>query len=277
MLAGLPMQAVANDQDPIAYKCYYCTPAEMEDVALAQGVGRHYVYDASKPRIEGFDVASVGGELTALSFEAEPWVQRQFRGMIGLYRLTDGTMAAWLKGVGLSAPGTEHGRTPRLLWGHHLSSLHPDHVAARETVHRFLTEAPQLRFLDTSDSGGRLLMFAHMVEKESPIIATLNFGPYPEFDGDGLLARFFFNHATRRWNYIDAEDRDHPIQESREDFAPVEGITRFEYTYTYSQYTSTFIDRARWASIPVHGEQPPYSKPKFRCERKTDDIQCYFE
>lgn len=47
MLAALPMQAIANEEDPIAYKCYYCTPAEMKDVALAQGVGRHYVYDYS--------------------------------------------------------------------------------------------------------------------------------------------------------------------------------------------------------------------------------------
>ena len=277
MLAALPMQAMAKENDPIAYKCYYCTPAEMEDVALAQGVGRHYVYDASKPHIAGFDVVTVGGKLTAQSFEAEAWIQRQFRGMIGIYHLTDGTMKAWVKGVALSAPGTEHGRTPRLLWGHHLSSLHPDHIAARETVHRFLSETPQLRFLDTSDSGGRLLMFAHMLENDDPIIANLNFGPYPEFDGDGLLARFFFDHATRRWNYIDAEDRDHPIQEGRDDFAPAEGITQFDYRYTYSQYRNAFIDRARWASIPVHGELPNHGIQKVRCERKADDIQCYIE
>ncbi len=276
MLAALPMQAIANEEDPIAYKCYYCTPAEMEDVALAQGVGRHYVYDYASRSIMGFEIAQAGNNLIANPFTAESWVQRQFKGMVALYQLIDGSMRAEFNYVAILAPGTEHGRSPRILWGHHLSALHPDHATARETVHRFLESSPELSFLDTSDSDGKLLRLAHTVDMDNTMIAHLSFGAHPGFD-DGLLARFLFDHATRRWEYLDAQDRDHPIQQTRDDFAPAEGITRFNYQRTYSVYTSTFIDRARWASIPVHGEVPSSGLKKVRCERNTDDIQCYIE
>ena len=116
MLAALPIQAVANEDDPIAYKCYYCTPAEMEDVALAQGVGRHYVYDAGNLNIMGFNVESAGNSLIATSFTAEDWVERQFKGMMGLYSGYDGSMEAYIENVDLLAPGSDHGRTNQRLW-----------------------------------------------------------------------------------------------------------------------------------------------------------------
>lgn len=277
MLATLPTQAMANNEDPIAYKCYYCTPAEMEDVALAQGVGRHYVYDYSNLGIVGFEVERAGSNLIAKRFVAESWVEQQFKGMAALYNITSGTMHAGFAGVTLLAPGTEHGRSMRFLWGHHLSALHPDHLAARETVHRFLSNAPTLSFLNTSDSDGKLLRFAHTLETGDSIIARMNFGPYPNSSGHGLIARFYFDHASRKWVYLDAEDKDHPIQQSRIDFAPAEGITRFRYDDTPSPYAVTVFDRARWASVPVHGKLPTYGNVRFRCERNADDIQCYVE
>jgi hypothetical protein len=104
LLAAMPMQAVANDEDPIAYKCYYCTPDEMEDVALAQGVGRHYVYDAQKLTIVGYDVDLRDGALKAESFVAEGWLQTQFLGMMSLYDPRDGEMRHFISDVALFAP-----------------------------------------------------------------------------------------------------------------------------------------------------------------------------
>lgn len=128
LLAAMPMQAVANEEDPIAYKCYYCTPDEMEDVALAQGVGRHYVYDAQKLSIAGYEVTMADGILYADTFKTEDWVRNQFLGMMKLYSGSNGEMWTVIDDIRLLAPGTEHGKAYSYLWGQNLSSLNPTHA-----------------------------------------------------------------------------------------------------------------------------------------------------
>ena len=60
------------------------------------------------------------------------------------------------------------------------------------------------------------------------------------------------------------------------DFAPTEGVRRFTISDHVKVLGNAFIERAAWASVPVHGELPTW-RATFRCERKADDIQCYIE
>ncbi|AOA73096.1 hypothetical protein [Stenotrophomonas rhizophila] len=273
LLAAMPMQAVANEEDPIAYKCYYCTPDEMEEVALAQGVGKHYLYDASKMTITGHDVRLVDGTLKADSFTAEDWVKTQFLGMMKLYDGYTGDMSARIEDVSLFAPGTEHGRGYSYLWGHHLSSLNPTNPIAREYVYRYLAEHPDLKFLDTSTSGGKLLRFEYMLGGEHPITAQLQF-----IYRKGLHTLVYFDHKSRQWQYLGTESPYQPsIQDRREDFAPSDGDWTFRYSRTDNDLAQAFIERALWAKIPVHGQLPIFDPVQFTCKRAADDIQCYIE
>lgn len=274
LLAAMPMQAVANDEDPIAYKCYYCTPDEMEEVALAQGVGRHYVYDAQNLSIFGYNVVRTGQLLVAESFAAEDWVESQFLGMMALYSGYSGDMKASIQDVRLLAPGTEHGRRHSYLWGHHLSSLNPHHATAREYVHRFLATLPRLQFLNTSTSSGKLLRFEYMLDDARPILAELSF-----FSRDDGRANFNFDHDARRWVYQNAESYSFQgnIQEKRDDFAPIEGEKWFHFSRSQRELAEAFIERALWAHIPVHGTLPDTGDLRFVCRRAGDDIQCYVD
>lgn len=273
LLAALPMQAVANDDDPIAYKCYYCTQDEMEVAALAHGVGQRYVYDANKLTIIGFNVAFDGGMLKAEAFTAPPWVTNQFLGMMQLYSAHDGHMNANVTRVHLLAPGTEHGRATRYLWGHDLSSLNPRHEHARDLVHRYLMEAPSTRFLDTTLSNGRLLRFDYMLDGTRPVTAEVWF-----MDHILYSSQFYFDHHTRRWTYVGTRSPvGYAIQESWNDFAPAPGEWRYSFLNSSDQrngYPEAFIQRAAWAGIPVHGSLPP-SAVSFTCRRASDDIHCY--
>lgn len=275
MLAALPMQAMANGDDPIAYKCYYCTPAEMEDVALAQGVGRHYVYDAKKWTIFGYDVLSAGGELTATQFPAESWVQTQFRGMLAKFNNSTGEMVIKVDSY-LYAPDTEHGRFNRYIWGHHVSSLNPHHERVRETLQRFLRDHEYMQFLDTSNSGGRLLRFEYMVAGDRPILAEVEY-----IDPDYGTSSFFFDHDSRQWRYLSSDTRAYysivPVQETRDDFAREQGTKLHSYRRGQQELARAFVERARWASIPVHGSVPISGDVSIRCERSGEDIQCYIE
>lgn len=273
LLAAMPMQAVANEEDPIAYKCYYCTPDEMEDVALAQGVGRHYVYDAQNLSIAGYEVKMADGALHAVSFEAEGWVKNQFLGMMNLYSGSNGEMSIYLHRVELLAPGTEHGKGYSYLWGHHLSSLNPTHLTARQYVFRYLAEHPDLRFLDTSMTSGKLLKFQYMLEGSHPIKAFLWF-----VNREESYAELHFDHASRQWHYLGTQSAlGDSIQESREDFAPTDGHWTYQYHWTDRVLAQAFIERATWANIPVHGQLPVYDPAKFTCKRAGEDIQCHID
>lgn len=276
LLAAMPMQTLASEEDPIAYKCYYCTPDEMEDVALAQGVGRHYVYDAQKLTILGFNVDTQNGLLVASSFEPEGWVKTQFLGMMSLYSTHDGEMVALVGPVALLAPGTEHGRSSRYLWGQDLTALNHHHAKARESVRRYVTEHPDVAFLDTSMSDGKLLRFEYMLDGTRPIIASMSFAGQRE-----SIAKYYFDHAARLWHYLGSylpQNYSHrAIQESWDDFAPTQGTTTFDYRYPESAWTKAFVERATWAGIPVHGDLPSYKDTRFSCLRAADDIQCYIK
>lgn len=276
LLAAMPMQAAAKEEDPIAYKCYYCTPDEMEEVALAQGVGRHYVYDAQRLNIVGFDVFLRDEVLKAESFVAESWVQNQFLGMMSLYDPLDGTMEAMISNVGLLAPNTEHGRSSRYIWPQDLTALNPHHKDARETVRRYLADHKELSFLDTSVSGGRLLKFQYAQDGDRPITAWMTF--LHRRAGNAI---YRFDHDTRSWNYqeghLPQQERLKPVQESREDFAPTEGRTAFDYLGYESDLTRAFMERAGWAGVPVHGQLPSNRNVRFNCERVLDDIHCNVE
>lgn len=276
LLAAMPMQAVANEEDPIAYKCYYCTPDEMEDVALAQGVGRHYVYDAQKLTIVGYDVAELDGLLKAESFTAESWLQNQFLGMMNLYSPDHGQMEIFIGDVALLAPNTEHGRSSRYIWPQYLTALNPLHKEARKTVHRYLADHKDLNFLDTSVSGGKLLKFHYAQIGDRPITAWLGFR-----HGEVGSAVYHFDHDSRSWNYQKSylrEDRSlQPLQESREDFAPTEGRTTFQYRGSESALIQAFMDRAGWAGVPVHGQLPSSGDVRFNCERAVTDIYCMIQ
>lgn len=272
LLAAMPMQAVANEDDPIAYKCYYCTPDEMEEVALAQGVGRHYVYDAQRLTIVGFDVFLRDEALKAESFVAESWLQNQFLGMMSLYDPRDGELEAMISDVALLAPNTEHGRSSRYIWPQDLTALNPHHKQARETVRRYLVDHKELSFLDTSVSGGKLLKFHYAQAGDRPIVAWMSFR---HRDGNAI---YHFDHDTRRWQYqkshLPVSNSFQPVQETREDFAPNEGVEAFHYLSYQSELIRAFVDRAGWADVPIHGQLPSYGSVQFKCERAVNDIHC---
>ncbi|HDS0924822.1 TPA: hypothetical protein QDZ10_003316 [Stenotrophomonas maltophilia] len=276
LLAAMPMQAVASEEDPIAYKCYYCTPDEMEEVALAQGVGRHYVYDAEKLTIVGFDVFLRDEVLKAESFVAESWVQNQFLGMMSLYDPHSGEMRLYIRDVGLLAPNTEHGRRSRYIWGQDITALNPHHAQARESVRRYLTEHTELSFLDTSNSSGKLLKFHYAMNGDRPIVVAMTFKGNSDINSHTY---YYFNHDGRRWTYLYSnlpQGYSHErIQEDRLDFAPSEGDTIFDYRTGNGFWAEAFIERATWANIPVHGQLPVRESVRFTCKRATDDIQCY--
>lgn len=273
LLAAMPMRAVANEEDPIAYKCYYCTPDEMEDVALAQGVGRHYVYDAENLSISGYEVTMADGTLNAHSFKAEDWVKAQFLGMMNLYSGSNGEMSIYIDQVKLLAPGTEHGRGYSYLWGHNLSALNPTHLTARQYLFRYLAEHPDLKFLDTSMTSGKLLKFQYMLEGSHPIKAFLWF-----VNREGFYTEVYFDHGSRQWSYQGTQSASaDSIQESREDFAPSNGDWTYQYHWTDKVLAQAFIERATWANIPVHGQLPVYATAMFTCKRAEEDIQCYID
>lgn len=276
LLAAIPMQAVASEEDPIAYKCYYCTPDEMEDVALAQGTGRHYVYDASKMTIFGYDVTASDGLLEAHRFEAPDWVRSQFFGMMSLYNPTTGEMHAETPNVRLLAPDTEHGRSSRYLWGQHLTALNPLHSTARRYIVRYLSEHDDLRFLDTAISGGPLLRFKYMVDDFHPILATVSFD-----SRNDSIATYYFDHDNRSWRYLSAylpqDNSRKTVQESRDDFVSATGEATFAYRSGEHRWVDAFVERATWANIPVHGQLPSSGAVRFTCRRGGMEIQCYVD
>ncbi|MFL9583958.1 hypothetical protein [Stenotrophomonas sp. AB1(2024)] len=271
LLAALPMTATAQADDPIAYKCYYCTPAEMEDVALLQGVGQHYVYDVSGLHIVGFNVALQGGILVADPFPAEEWVKKQFIGFVQLYGHHLGGRSLEPLGsfeeVYLYAPGSDHARVSQYLSSEHFSALHPDHRAARQTVARFLASHPVLGFLDTEASGGRLLRLELNKDGDRPPIATTGFS-------GRHFARFFYDYSARRWEYLAAHDGLYGVQEKADDFVVDGQPTTFNYRWLDSGERDAFMKRAARAGVSMIGTPVLYKDAMFLCERAEEGVRC---
>ena len=144
---------------------------------------------------------------------------------------------------------------------------------ARQYLFRHLAEHPDLKFLDTSMTSGKLLKFQYMLEGSHPITASLRFVNREQF-----YTEAYFDHATRQWHYLGTQSSSgQSIQERREDFAPSNGDWTYQYDWYDKVLAQAFMERAAWANIPVHGQLPVYDSVQFTCTRAGEDIQCYID
>lgn len=271
LLAASPMTALAQGDDPIAYKCYYCTPEEKEDVALLQGVGQHYVYDVATLHIVRVEVSLRGGRLVAETFPAEDWVRKQFVGLVQLHghHLIGSNLEplGYFERVYLYAPGSDHARSGTYLSSKHFSALHADHGEARRIGARYLEARPVFGFLDMVASGGRLLRLELNKDGDRPPVAVLGFA-------GGDLARFYFEYATRRWEYLEANDGTYPVQESVDDFVIDGQATTFKYRWLDSSQRDAFMERAAHAGVAMVGTLVRHNDTTFICDRVEDRVEC---
>ncbi|MEG2803079.1 hypothetical protein [Stenotrophomonas sp.] len=256
LLLLAPPLAAAQADDPVAHACYFCTAPEMQQVAVGLGEGTHYVYDFDALSIDGYTVSAASGQRVATRFEAEDWVKRQFLSLAEHYMPSAGVVK-YFERVRLYAPGSDHGmRTleEQYILGHHLSALHPRHAQARETVVRYLQRHGNFGFLDTRDSGGRLLQLQVMRERGYPVMALLALN-----DGNGNSARFHFDYLHRQWAFADATEpgQSGSVQNTAEDFLPGQVASMsYHFSWLNRWFADAFVDRARWAGIEVLGEAP---------------------
>lgn len=112
----------------------------MEQVAIDQGVGEHYIYDAnqlhSRDRgIFGHAASQQAGALGASRFEPAPWLKPQYISLIHASSYSPGGVPMYtVRNVKL-APDYHHGRSviSRLLWGHHPPGAPGGHGQAHMT------------------------------------------------------------------------------------------------------------------------------------------------
>lgn len=266
--------AGAREGDPVAYKCYYCTPEEREASALAMGVGEHYIYDARiRDGIFGYRVTTGAHGLVAEAFEPAYWLRTQYSEMMKVYKPDEDVFRAEIGTVSLYPPGSSHGRSDQRLWGYHLSTLHPQHAIARETVRRMLDGLAMLRFLEAdTEGGGRILRFWFQLDDSNPLTIRLNF--IHTYLGS---ADFYFDHDQRRWEYLDSRDFYNTLQETQADFLGPTGQRTFNYPYTYSQLQPYFVQRANWAGITVQGELPVRDNVQFVCDEGAGTPVCHVQ
>ena len=263
--------------DPIAYTCYYCTPAEMEHVALQQGLGEHYVYDAARVDITGFTVTAQGNQLRAVSFTPAAWIRTQFEAMLAAYDTDRDETIHVFSNTYLHAPGSSHGRSMTVLWGHHLGGLNPDRETGREIVRRHLSDQPGLAYLSADVQEGRVLRFWFERDDAKPLLARLNFTSRPGYLRSLGNATFYFDRGTRRWEYLASEGiSSRAVPDSAEDIVGPDGSE----SYSFPVYTSAgdelpaFLQWLDWAGIPVTGEVTPDSSVTFTCRKTNGHIAC---
>lgn len=244
--------------DPIAYSCYFCTDDEMEQVAIDQGVGEHYVYDANRDMpyfdrgegIFGYTVSLQGGVMRAERFEPERWLVTQYLRIIVASLRRPGGPAHSIRKVNLLAPDSNHGRSgvSEYLWGHHTSVLNPLHVRARETLRRWMEENVDLAYMRADVEHGRVLQFSFQAGGMNPTTLSLS------IDGNagGGSISYYMDRATRRWVYLGAEAW-HAIEESAEDFSGPTGQRQFTFRSEDRLHAAAFLQRAQWAGVPVQG------------------------
>jgi hypothetical protein len=269
LLAALPVQAAANVEDPIAYKCYMCTDDERVAVALGRGVGEHYVYNAANTRkLWAYRVALEGNTLVAEEFAPANWITYQYEKFMSMYKEDRGEFVDAYGTVALQPPGSPHVRSDLRLWGHHVSGLNPDHEQAREIALRSITA--RASYLAGDPEHGRLLRFEPQLRGDAPLIARFNIlHTYLGF------IEFFFNYDTRRWEYLESGDQYNRMQERPEDFLSADGGPRsFRYPYTYDQLQPYFVQRAEWAGVNIIGELPVRADVTFNCSRVNEQTQC---
>jgi hypothetical protein len=266
--------------DPIAYSCYFCTDEEMEQVAIDQGEGQHYVYDANRnptfygsDGIFGYVVRIETGIATAARFEPEPWLKQQYSSIM---------RASWsnpalapihtISNVTLLAPDSHHGRsaTSPYLWGHHTSALNPLHPRARETLRRWIAENVDLPYLRADTEHGRVLQFAFQTGGRNPTLLRL----YMPHNGLGHID-FYLDRANRRWEYLGARNGV-GIEESAGDFVGPTGLRQFEYSSTnnHEKVMAAFLERAQWAGVTVIGQFSARLWNYVDCEEKAGVPVC---
>lgn len=267
LLAAVPFQASASAEDPIAWKCYMCTPAEREAVALGKGVGEHFVYNAAATRtLYGYRVTLQQGTLAAEEFAPPAWIARQYEEMMKLYKADDAEFRDEWGTIGIEPPVPGEAR----LWGHHTSGLHPQSAEARERAMRVIRNAVRFNFLRYDGAHGRVLRFEPQLHGQAPLISRLNITTSQH----GHIEHVF-DHDTKQWVYLEARDLHNVMQDSAEDFlAPDGGPRRFYYSYGYPELQRAFIQRAEWAGVKVFGELPSRQNVYFNCSRRGDEIHC---
>lgn len=279
LVAALPLQGMAEDrlEDPVAQPCYMCTDAEMYAKARSLGVGSHYVYQAaSNTNIQGFHVTNVGGQMVATHFVPAPWIRTQYNELMKMYHSIRGEFVDEWGTVALQPPGSPHvmmeqPQSDTILWGHHVSDLHPRRMEARETVRRMLNRASRFNFLYADTEHGRMLRFESQLQGATPLIARLKM-----LSSSLGYVEFFFDYDTRQWQYLHSGDWNWRLQEKAEDFLYPDGSPRrIPYQRELAPY---FVQRAGWAGVEVIGT-PAFgtSTVAYHCARNAGKIQCRAE
>ena len=255
----LPTQAQGRLPDPIAYSCYFCTDDEMEQVAIDQGVGEHYVYDANRglpyfrdgEGMYGYTVSLQGGMIHAARFEPERWLKTQYAALMYVSQNQRGTPEHRISGVNLLAPDAPHGRSAvsSYLWGHHTSALHPLHARARQTLRRWIDANVDLEYMRADVEHGRVLQFAFQVGGLKPTLLQLTMS-----QSSRERIYFYMDRVTRQWEYLGAESAA-SIEESADDFPGPTGLRQFDLSHSNNDQSrmAGFLQRAQWAGVPVQG------------------------
>lgn len=271
MLAGVPAQGNERPPDPIAWKCYMCTPEERMDIALGKGPGEHYVYTGgtSTANIYGYRVTPQAGQLVAEYFEPVYWIKEQYRTMMFAFDKDRGQFVKEYDTVNLYPPESPHARSDSRLWGHHVSALNPVSAEAREIARRSV-EARMRSLLQADPEHGRFLRFEFQLDGSAPLIVRLNM-----FSHLGYV-EYFLDHDSRTWHYLRSGDGNNLIQESPDDFVAEDGGPKtFRYPAINRELHPYFVTRARWAGADIVGHLPTQSAVQFDCSRFDGRLQCY--
>jgi hypothetical protein len=272
MLAAVPALGNERPPDPIAWKCYMCTPEERMDIALSKGPGEHYVYTGgtSDSSIYGYRVTLQAGQLVAENFDPVYWIKNQYRTMMFAFDNDRGLFVKEFGTVNLYPPESPHARSDSRLWGHHVSALNPVSAEAREIARRSV-EARMRSLLQADPEHGRFLRFEFQLDGSAPLIVRLNI----IFSQLGYV-EYFLDHDTRTWHYLESGDQYHKIQESPDDFVAADGGPKtFRYPSSNRELQSYFVTRARWAGANIVGHLPTQTAVQFDCSRFDGKLQCY--
>ncbi len=271
-LAAVPAQAQERLEDPVAWSCFYCTEEERQAFALRKGEGPHLVYTGfNYGLLYAYRVERVGSELVVEKRSPASWLREQFDAMILHFRAGSGEFYYDWGLLQLVPPGWPGVRSDTMMWGHHVSSLHPLHEEARAIVQRVLNNTAIFRHFK-ADPYGRVIRFDFQLDGSVPYRARLRTGRT-----DLGYMDFYFDHETRNWEYLESADMRHFIQESPEDFLRADGGARsFYYSRTFQDAAPYFLQRAKWAGAKVHGEMPASGRDvRFDCSRMDDGLNCF--
>ena len=271
-LAAVPAQANERPEDPILWNCFACNEEERQAFALRKGEGGHFVYTGfNYGMLYAYLVERQGDELVVEKRYPASWVMLQFDEMILHYNRTTGDFYDQWGTFQPVPPGWPSDPSDSVMWGHHVSGLHPLHAEARETVKRILNRSIRYDHFK-ADPYGRVIRFDFQLDGSVPYTVRLSTGT----TALGYM-EFYFDYDTRSWEYLGAQDFRHAIQETPEDFLGADGGARsFRYVTTFQDGAPYFLQRAKWAGAKVHGEMPsPRRDVRFDCSRTDGELNCF--